>query len=92
MDRNIIATLIRKGEPVYSRRYARLDTAISRATQIAILEGKPEDVVVLSHAVTGLELGTMKVSLRKGQVTLETKYVRGEHWTDFAPVQAAVGA
>lgn len=62
MRRPIVATFLhRGGAPMGTRTYARLDTAIPRATQILLQEGKPRDVVEFSHADTGLQIGTIKV-------------------------------
>ena len=78
MPRDIVTTLHRGNKPMRSRHYARIDTAIPRATQLALLEGEPGDVVTIHHAVTGLEIGSMKITLKKGQVTLKTQYAWSE--------------
>jgi len=62
-QRNLVATLLRGNKPVWSRRYARLDTAIPRCTQLALLEGHPRDVIELSHAETGMQIGTVKLGV-----------------------------
>ena len=62
-ERNIVAILHRKNGQVWRRNYARLDTAIRRVTQLAVTEGEPKDVVEIAHAVTGLQIGTMKVGV-----------------------------
>lgn len=59
----IIATLHRKRKVVKSRRYARIDTAIKRQSQLAVIEGEPKDVIEFSHAHTGLQIGTIKVGV-----------------------------
>lgn len=59
MTRNIVATLLRKNKPVFTRRYARVDTAVPRLSQVMMLEAQPRDVVELSHAVTGLWIGSI---------------------------------
>ena len=74
MERNIVTTLHRKNQPIRVRNYARLDTAVPRATQLAIMNGQPGDVVTIHHAVTGLVIGSIKVSIRKGEVRLKTAY------------------
>lgn len=74
MERNIVTTLHRKHQPIRVRNYARLNTAAPRATQLAIMDGQPGDVVTIHHAVTGLEIGSIKVSIRKGEVRLKTAY------------------
>lgn len=61
MRRPIIATFLRAGKPLTSRRYIRLDNAIPRSTQILMWSGEPRDVVEFSHADTGLQIGTIKV-------------------------------
>ena len=45
-----------------------------RATQLAIMDGQPGDVVTIHHAITGLEIGSIKVSIQKGEVRLKTAY------------------
>jgi hypothetical protein len=59
----IIATLHRKRKVVKSRRYARIDTAIKRQSQLAVIEGEPKDVIEFSHAHTGLQIGTIRVGV-----------------------------
>lgn len=61
MRRPIIAVLIRRGKQVCPRRYAKLDNAIPRYTQLLMQYGQPRDVVEFSHADTGLQIGTIKV-------------------------------
>lgn len=47
---------------LWKRRYARLDTAIPRATALAVLGSlEPGQKVVFYHAATGLEIGHVKV-------------------------------
>lgn len=72
MTWNIVATWTRKREPINTRRYARLDTAIPRCTQRIMELGEPGDVIALSHAVTGLDLGYIKV---KVGAVLETHWI-----------------
>lgn len=59
----IVATLHRKRKVVKSRRYARIDTAIKRQSQLAVIEGEPKDVIEFSHAHTGLQIGTIRVGV-----------------------------
>lgn len=73
--RPIIAILIRRGQAVLTRHYARLDTALPRVTSLANAQACPRDVIALSHAVTGLEIGTIKRRPAKGKAHLETSYV-----------------
>lgn len=61
MRRPIIAVLIRRGKQVCPRRYAKLDNAIPRCTQVLMRSGQPRDVGEFSHADTGLQIGTIKV-------------------------------
>lgn len=68
-ERNIVAQLHSKMGLLWTRRFARLDTAIPRATQLLMLEGQPGNVVEFSHAVTGLQLGTIKLRVGGKMVT-----------------------
>ena len=61
MHRPIIATFLRRGTPQSTRRYARIDNAIPRATQLLMQRGQPRDVVEFSHADTGMQLGTVSI-------------------------------
>lgn len=61
--RPIIATLHRKNKPIWTRHYSRIDSAIPRLTFHMLMDGEPGDVMALSHAVTGLEIGTVKLSV-----------------------------
>jgi hypothetical protein len=45
----------------YTRRYAALDNAVPRTIQIAMREGRVGDVFEVHHAVTGTQLGYVKV-------------------------------
>ena len=63
--RNIIASRVRGNQLLSVRRYVRLDTAIRRQTELAYLEGQPGDVIEFAHAVTGLQIGTIKVQVRR---------------------------
>ncbi len=64
-DRPIVATWHRKNQAIGRRHYARLDTAIRRITQLAVLEGEPRDVVEFAHRHTGLQIGTIRVGVGK---------------------------
>ena len=68
-ERNIIATFHRRHQELRKRHYARIDTSIPRITQLLILEGEPGDVVELAHAVTGMQLGTLKMKVGGHLVT-----------------------
>lgn len=61
MRRPIIATFLRGGKPLMTRRYSRIDNAVPRTTQILMWSGQPRDVVEFSHADTGLQIGTIKI-------------------------------
>ena len=63
--RNIIASRVRGGALLDIRRYVRLDMAIRRQTELAYIEGQPGDVIEFAHAVTGLQIGTIKVQVRR---------------------------
>lgn len=69
-ERNIIATLLRKNKVIWVRHYGKLDTAVPRAVQLAMRVGEPRDVVELSHAHTGLQLGTVKLHVN-GKLTTD---------------------
>lgn len=64
-ERNIVATLNRvegnKRVVVWTRTYARFDTAAPRAVELGILTGQPGDVVQIASILTGLEIGTVKI-------------------------------
>ena len=64
--RNIIASRTRGNLLLSVRRYVRLDTAFrSRQTELAYLEGQPGDVIEFAHAETGMQIGTIKVQVRR---------------------------
>ena len=69
--RPVVATLLRQNRPVRTRHYLRLYTALRRQTEIAFLEGEPRDVIEFSHAVTGAQIGTMRV----GVGSLKTNWI-----------------
>jgi len=55
---------------LWKRRYARLDTAIPRIMQVALLDQlKPLETVTFYHAYTGLEIGVLTVHVG-GKVTV----------------------
>ncbi len=70
MRRLIVATFLREGMPLMTRRYIKIDNAIPRSTQILMWSGQPRDVVVFSHADTGLQIGTIKVHA-EGKLTTD---------------------
>lgn len=67
--RPILAILHRKEEgqrnsvPIWSGRYGKIGNALSRAVKRGIEEGQPGDVVELSHAELGFEIGSVKLGL-----------------------------
>lgn len=61
MKRPVLATLHRKGERVWRRTYARIETAIRRGCELAVTNGRPGDVVEYADDRTGVQLGTVKV-------------------------------
>ena len=66
--RNIVAEWHWKeggGWRVWKSRYARLDTAIPKIVQFALHRIFPGGVISVYHAVTGLEIGTVKVGVGK---------------------------
>ena len=63
--RNILASRVRGGALLDIRRYVRLDTAIRRQTELAYLEGQPGDVIEFAHSETGMQIGTIKVQVRR---------------------------
>ena len=63
--RNILASRVRGGALLDIRRYVRLDTAIRRQTELAYLDGQPGDVIEFAHAETGMQIGTIKVQVRR---------------------------
>ena len=64
LPRPIVATFHRKDQRLVkgeTRRYAKIDNALPRATQLLMWDGAPGDVVEFSHALTGKSLGFIKV-------------------------------
>ena len=66
LSRPIVATFHRKDQrrrtkAGETRRYAKIDNALPRATQLLMWDGAPGDVVEFSHALTGKSLGFIKV-------------------------------
>jgi len=76
LSRNLYAVHLRHGAPMpRPRRYARIDRAVPGVLRWSMLHGKVGDVFELSHAVTGMQIGTIKVRAR-GRV--DVQYVWGE--------------
>jgi len=67
-SRPIMVTFFRKDRsilnPIWIRHYAKLDNAIARLSRYAYSEGSPGDLFELSHAVTGMWLGAVRVRVR----------------------------
>ena len=61
LARPIVAAFHRKSKPGHVRRYAKIDNALPRATQLLMWDGSPGDVVEFSHALTGKALGSVKI-------------------------------
>ena len=65
LARPIVATFHRKDQRRLvkgeTRRYAKIDNALPRATQLLMWDGAPGDVVEFSHALTGKPLGSVKI-------------------------------
>ena len=65
LSRPIVATFHRKAgrrtKAGETRRYAKIDNALPRATQLLMWDGAPGDVVEFSHALTGKPLGSVKI-------------------------------
>ena len=74
MERNLVVELHRDQEVVFRRRYARIDTAAPRCVQLAVLEGHVGDVFELSHAQTGLQIGTVRVGVRGSKQTINVAW------------------
>lgn len=55
-----------------TRRYSRIDNAIGWLTRWMYQNGKVDDMAVIYHSVTGLEIGTIKMTL-KGRIV--AKYI-----------------
>jgi hypothetical protein len=58
-----------------TRHYKSLDTAAKRAVQLMILEGKVGQVGEIYHVLTGLQFGTVKMTL-KGQIIVDYNDMR----------------
>lgn len=67
MARQISATLFRSTgprkprEPVWTRKYAWMDTAMPRAVQIPLREGEVGDLIEFSGEQAGFQLGTIEL-------------------------------
>lgn len=75
--RPILAILHRKVSygtmVIWTRHYARLDRAIPRAVQLAMLDGQPGDVIEFAHAEFGFQIATLKLSVGKNASNIELK-------------------
>ena len=59
--RPISASLHRKGQVLWTRRYARLDTALPKGVFYALLSGQPKDVLEIYHVELGFQIATVKI-------------------------------
>lgn len=59
---------------VWTRRFARLHTAIRRIGELATLEGLPGDLYELAHAGTGRQLGTARLTIKDRNMRLVTEW------------------
>lgn len=53
-----------------TRRYLNVDNAVPRLTQLMVVEGKVGDICEIYHAVTGLQIGTIKMT-SKGRLATD---------------------
>lgn len=67
-ERNILVTYHSRKARNWTRRFVRLNTAMRRASELA-LAAKPWDVFELSHSLTGLQIGTIKVGVNSLRAT-----------------------
>lgn len=76
-DRNILVYHLTLGiqPPKAPRRYSYVDTAVPRTIQLVMRDGKVGDIYEISHAVTGLQIGVIKVRAAGG---IDTKFI----WDD----------
>ena len=70
MKRPIAAALNRGGRVLWTKRYARLDTALPRGIYYALMEGQPKDVLELYHAEFGFQIATVMLHVG-GQITIQ---------------------
>lgn len=74
-ERNILAEIHRKGVVFKTRHYAKIDNALPRILKFMMQEGQVGDVCDVSHKVSGLTIGTVKLTL-KGK--LQINYIWDE--------------
>jgi len=60
-ERNLVVEIYRGRRFLQRRRYSYLDTAIPAANRDLIRNGQAGDVAVVHHALTGLEIGTIRM-------------------------------
>lgn len=80
--RLIQAILTRKSKYVWVRHYTRVQSAIRRATELAFLDGQPGDIIELSHVATGMQIGTIHLSVGNKITTTWTIWAKGEAFND----------
>ena len=78
LKRNVLAILSRNGKYVNQRNYVRVQNAIRRSTERAFIDGEPGDVIELSHARTGIQIGTIKLSVGNKLYAQWTTFAKGE--------------
>lgn len=72
-DLNIVGTIHRKSQHIedqkkrLTRRYAKIDNAVIGLTRFMMMYGYVGDVCEVHHAVSGHQLGTIKLTLQ-GQI------------------------
>lgn len=79
-DRNFIATMRRcsqrhddKGKRTV-RHHLNLDNAVTMTSRWAMQTGRPGDMIVIHHNLTGLELGTVRVHAT-GHLTVKWRHL-----------------
>lgn len=68
--RPYLAQLHRGDKTLWKRSYQSFTNAARRATELALLQGEPGDVMEFSNNDTGFQIGTMKLHVG-GSLTLE---------------------
>ncbi len=61
--RNVLALWTRKGQPVRTLSYTKIDHAIPKLTRHVMQKAEPGDVIEIIHRHTELHLGTLKVKV-----------------------------
>lgn len=89
-EREIIAVMCRgkTKRVIWSSRYLKIDNAIPRLTFHLMRTGQPGDGVELSHAVTGLQIGTMKLSANN---VLKSEWIWDKGYTPEPSIKVSEG-